>query len=113
MLFIPDPTIIGILVFSPYILLNVIMAESNSTVLQGAWSSFLKKDIASNNNLSVHGNLPVLITFIEVLGSRVPVIDEPETLNRESQVSYYGIRENDEAAFSKIIEAFIGNYFGV
>lgn len=61
----------------------------------------------------VNGNLPVLITFIEVLGSRVPVIDEPETLNRESQVSYYGIRENDEAAFSKIIEAFIGNYFGV
>ncbi len=61
----------------------------------------------------VNGNLPVLITFIEVLGSRIPVIDEPETLNRESQVSYYGIREHDEAAFSKIIEAFIGNYFGI
>ena len=61
----------------------------------------------------LNGNLPVLITFIEVLGSRVPIIEEPEILDHEPNVTYYGIRENDEKAFSKIIETFIGNYFGI
>ncbi|MFX0206860.1 MAG: hypothetical protein ACFFDT_12815, partial [Candidatus Hodarchaeota archaeon] len=47
----------------------------------------------------VNGNLPVLITFIEVLGSKLPIIDEPEILDYEPNVTYYGIRENDEKAF--------------
>ncbi len=61
----------------------------------------------------VNGNLPVLITFIEVLGSGIPILEEPEILDYEPNVKYYGIRENDEKAFNKIIETFIGNYFGI
>ncbi|MFX1286759.1 MAG: hypothetical protein ACFFB5_24185 [Promethearchaeota archaeon] len=61
----------------------------------------------------INANLPVLITFIEVLGSGAPIIDEPEILDYEPNVTYYGIRKNDEKAFSKIIETFIGNYFGI
>ncbi|MFX0014910.1 MAG: hypothetical protein ACFFB2_00075 [Promethearchaeota archaeon] len=61
----------------------------------------------------VNGNLPVLVTFIEVIDSiNIPIIDEPEVLSSSPNVIYYGIRENDEEAFSKIIETFVSRYFG-
>jgi hypothetical protein len=61
----------------------------------------------------INGNLPVLVTFIEVVEGDVPIIDEPEVLENLSNVTYYGIRENDEEAFSKIIRTFVNNYFGI
>ena len=61
----------------------------------------------------INNNLPVLITFIEVIDGDVPIIDEPEVLENLSNVTYYGIRENDEEAFSKIIRTFVNNYFGI
>ncbi|MHA2202789.1 MAG: hypothetical protein ACW991_03790 [Candidatus Hodarchaeales archaeon] len=61
----------------------------------------------------INGNLPVLVTFIEVIDGDVPNIDEPEVLDDSPNVTYYGIKENDEEAFSKIIKTFINNYFGI
>jgi hypothetical protein len=61
----------------------------------------------------INGNLPVLVTFIELINDNVPLIDEPEVLDDSPNVTYYGIREDDEEAFSKIIKTFINNYFGI
>ncbi len=59
----------------------------------------------------LNGNLPVLVSFIEVLDD--VIVNEPEILDHAPNVTYYGIRENDEEAFSKIIETFVSNYFGI
>lgn len=61
----------------------------------------------------INGNLPVLVSFIEVIDDTVPTLDEPEVLEASPNVNYYGIRENDEQAFSKIIETFVNDYFGI
>lgn len=59
----------------------------------------------------LNGNLPVLVSFIEVLDD--VIVNEPEILDHAPNVTYYGIKENDEKAFSKIIETFVSNYFGI
>ncbi|MHA2244445.1 MAG: hypothetical protein ACXADY_05710 [Candidatus Hodarchaeales archaeon] len=60
----------------------------------------------------LNGNLPILVSFIEVLDDDV-IVNEPEISDHAPNVTYYGIREDDEKAFSKIIENFVSNYFGI
>ena len=85
---------------------SIILFSNNNRISFEAARSFyeqLKK---------LNGNLPILISFIELLDDDV-IVNEPEILDHAPNVTYYGIRENDEEAFSKIIETFVSNYFGI
>lgn len=59
----------------------------------------------------INGDLPILVAFLEVYrGAQTPLLDEPEILEESPNTFYYGINENNEKVFGKIIGAIVGKY---